>query len=89
MVTEKDVTHIASLADISIKKEEESLFAHQFTTILGYFDILDTIECVVAKRPGNDNVFREDVVVPSLTSDQVLSNTESPEDGFFTAPRVM
>lgn len=89
MVSERDVLHIAELADIGIDKEELAEFTGRFNEILDYFDILDQVGAGEAREADLVNVFREDVVEPSLTKDEVLANTPDPEDGFFRAPRVM
>jgi aspartyl-tRNA(Asn)/glutamyl-tRNA(Gln) amidotransferase subunit C len=89
MVTEKDVQHIAELADVGISPEELGTFTHQFNAILEYFDILDRVEGT--GQPARDlyNVLREDEVEPSLLQDEVLRNAPATEDGFIKAPRVM
>ncbi|MCE5299095.1 MAG: Asp-tRNA(Asn)/Glu-tRNA(Gln) amidotransferase subunit GatC [Methanoregulaceae archaeon] len=89
MVSERDVLHIAELADIGIDKEELAEFTGRFNEILDYFDILDQVGAGETREADLVNVFREDVVDPSLTKDEVLANTPDPEDGFFRAPRVM
>ena len=89
MVTEKDVQHIAELADVGISPGELGTFTHQFNAILEYFDILDRVEGT--GQPIRDlwNVLREDEVEPSLSQDDVLKNAPFREDGFIKAPRVM
>jgi len=89
MIEEKDVEHIAMLADIGITKEELPEFTGQFNEILDYFDILDEVEETGAWEQELANIFREDEIVPSLPRDEVLANTREAEDGFFRAPRVM
>ncbi|KUG15640.1 aspartyl-trna(asn) amidotransferase subunit c [hydrocarbon metagenome] len=89
MVTERDVSHIAELADIGIDREELPGFTGQFNEILEYFDILDQVEAAGAPEPDSWNVFRDDEVIPPLPRDEVLANTDEKEDGFFRAPRVM
>jgi aspartyl-tRNA(Asn)/glutamyl-tRNA(Gln) amidotransferase subunit C len=89
MVSERDVEHIAELADIGIIKEELDDFTVQFNRILDYFDILDTIEGNTGYEPDQYNVLREDVVRPSLSQEDALKNAGETEDGFFRAPRVM
>jgi aspartyl-tRNA(Asn)/glutamyl-tRNA(Gln) amidotransferase subunit C len=89
MIEEKDVEHIAMLADIGITKEELSEFTGKFNEILDYFDILDQVEETGASEQELANIFREDEIVPSLPRDEVLANTRDAEDGFFRAPRVM
>jgi aspartyl-tRNA(Asn)/glutamyl-tRNA(Gln) amidotransferase subunit C len=89
MVTEKDVQHIAELADVGISPEELGTFTHQFNAILEYFDILDRVEGSGHAERDLYNVLREDVVEPSLSQDDVLKNAPFREDGFIKAPRVM
>jgi aspartyl-tRNA(Asn)/glutamyl-tRNA(Gln) amidotransferase subunit C len=89
MVSERDVLHIAELADIGIDKEELEEFTGRFNEILDYFDILDQVEPEETREADIVNVFREDVVASSLPDDEVLANSREKEDGFFRAPRVM
>ncbi len=89
MVTEKDVQHIAELADVGISHEELDTFTHQFNAILEYFDILDRVEGTGQAARDLYNVLREDEVEPSLPQEDVLKNAPFREDGFIKAPRVM
>ena len=89
MVSEKDVEHIAELADIGISSEELAEFTSQFNEILDYFDILDKVEATEAWDQDLANIFREDEIEPSLPKEEVLANSQETEDGFFRAPRVM
>jgi aspartyl-tRNA(Asn)/glutamyl-tRNA(Gln) amidotransferase subunit C len=89
MVTEKDVHHIAGLADIGIDAGELDTFTAQFNAILDYFDVLDRVQGDGAGARDLINVMREDVVEPSLPQEEVLRNAAAQEDGFIKAPRVM
>jgi aspartyl-tRNA(Asn)/glutamyl-tRNA(Gln) amidotransferase subunit C len=89
MVTEKDVQHIAELADVGISPEELGTFTQQFNAILEYFDILDRVEGSGQGERDLYNVLREDEVEPSLSQEDVLKNAPFREDGFIKAPRVM
>ena len=89
MVTEKEVQHIAELADVGISSGELETFTHQFNAILEYFDILDRVEGNEGFVHDQYNVLREDEVEPSLSHDDVLRNAPAKEDGFIKAPRVM
>ena len=89
MVSEKDVQHIAELADVGISAGELEDFTHQFNAILEYFDILDRVEGQGAAERDLYNVLREDVAEPSLPQEEVLRNAPAQEDGFIKAPRVM
>jgi len=89
MVTEKDVEHIAELADIGINTGELGIFTNQFNAILEYFDVLDQVKGDTTVTRDLINIMREDVVEPSLPRDDVLRNAPAQENGFIKAPRVM
>jgi aspartyl-tRNA(Asn)/glutamyl-tRNA(Gln) amidotransferase subunit C len=89
MVSEKDVQHIAELADIGISSGELGTFTHQFNEILTYFDQLDAVKGDAAAIKDLYNVLREDEIEPSLPQEEVLRNAPAQEDGFIKAPRVM
>jgi aspartyl-tRNA(Asn)/glutamyl-tRNA(Gln) amidotransferase subunit C len=89
MVAERDVLHIAELADIGIIKEELDEFTVQFNKILDYFDVLDSVEGNSGYEQERFNVLREDIARPSLPQEEALKNAGETEDGFFKAPRVM
>ena len=89
MVTEKEVQHIAGLADIGIDTGELGAFTSRFNEILDYFDVLDRVQGEGTASCDLSNVMREDVVEPSLPQEEVLKNAAAQEDGFIKAPRVM
>ncbi|MDD3977043.1 Asp-tRNA(Asn)/Glu-tRNA(Gln) amidotransferase subunit GatC [Methanomicrobium antiquum] len=89
MVSEEEVEGIAKLADISIDKDELAGFTSQFNNILGYFDILDTVEYEETKDDEILNILREDEVMPSLSQADALSNADETEDGYIKSPKVM
>jgi aspartyl-tRNA(Asn)/glutamyl-tRNA(Gln) amidotransferase subunit C len=89
VVSEKDVEHIAELADVGIHADELPGFTRQFNEILKYFDILDRAAEAGDKECGAFNVMREDDVIPSLPQEEVLRLSEGAEEGFVKAPRVM
>lgn len=89
MVSDRDVLHIAELADIGIDKEELAEFTGRFNEILDYFNILDKVAPGDGQETDLVNIFRDDEVQPPLPEDEVLANALNNEDGFFRAPRVM
>jgi aspartyl-tRNA(Asn)/glutamyl-tRNA(Gln) amidotransferase subunit C len=89
MISEKDVEHIAELADIGTIKDELDEFTIQFNKILDYFDILDRVEGNTGYAGERFNVMRDDIAGLSLPREEALRNAGATEDGFFKAPRVM
>jgi len=91
MITKNDVLHIAQLCDVGIDETEIAQFADQFSKILEFWSILDELtESNESRRiPNLSNVFREDIVTPSLSQEEALANADDATDGYFKAPRVM
>jgi len=89
MIEEKDIEHIAELADIGMEKTELAEFTAQFNEILDYFDLLDQVRGETTADADRYNIFRDDDPAGSLSQAEVLSNTKETEEGFFRAPRVM
>ena len=83
MITERDVEHIAQLADIAISREELEQFTPQFN------QLLDQVEGSSEAQHDQFNIFREDIVEPSLPEEEVIAIAPDSEDGFIKAPRVM
>jgi len=88
-----DVAHIANLARLELTSEEQALFAAQLSSVLEHvasLQRLDTTDVPPTSHPLQlSNVFRPDVVVPSLASDAVLAAAPAAEDGRFKVPRVL
>lgn len=86
-VSEDDVRHIAELARVDLSDEEVSRFVDEFSEILEYFEMLDSVP--ETEEPSEVyNVLRTDSVTPSLSQADALRNAEETEDGYFKGPRV-
>ncbi|MDQ1279011.1 MAG: aspartyl-tRNA(Asn)/glutamyl-tRNA(Gln) amidotransferase subunit [Thermoproteota archaeon] len=92
-ISEKEVEHIAWLAKITLSEEEKKLFTEQFNTILEYFRIIDELETEGTPPTFNvqnlENVFREDIVEPSLSREYSLKNASKKEKGYVKASRII
>jgi len=92
-LTPQDVARLAGLARIDLTQQELEHLAPQLDAVL------DAVASV-SKVAGPDiaptshalpltNVFREDVVKPSMTPEQVLSGAPAAEDNRFRVPRIL
>jgi aspartyl-tRNA(Asn)/glutamyl-tRNA(Gln) amidotransferase subunit C len=93
MITKEEVEHVGWLARIEISAIESDAYAEKLNSVLGYFGQLDEVdtEDVLPTYHVADimNVFREDVVKPSMPQEDVLSNTENKQEGNFKVPKIM
>ncbi len=92
-LTAADVARLGELARIRLTDEELAHLAPQLDVIL-------TSVARVTEVAGDDvpptshalpltNVFREDVVTPSLPAEAVLAAAPAVEDGRFRVPRIL
>ena len=92
-ITPDLVRHLAGLARILVTDEEVEHFAQQLSVIA---DSVATVnKAIDADTPSTShpiamaNVFREDVVQPSLTQDQALSGAADAADGRFKVNAIL
>ena len=92
-ITRDEVAHLATLARIDLSDAELDHLAPQLSVILESVASISGIA-------GDDvpptshaipltNVFREDVVRPSLTAEQALSAAPASEQQRFSVPRIL
>ena len=90
---ETAVRHVARLARLKITDAEAALFASQLSKVLEYVEQLNEVDTrnvpPTAHALPVSNVFREDVVRDSLTTNQALHNAPDSHDGFFRVPKVL
>ena len=90
---EAAVRHVARLARLKITDAEAALFASQLSKVLEYVEQLNEVDTrnvlPTAHALPVSNVFREDVVRSSWTTDQALHNAPDHHDGFFRVPKVL
>jgi aspartyl-tRNA(Asn)/glutamyl-tRNA(Gln) amidotransferase subunit C len=92
-LTREDVAHVAHLARLDITDDELDLYTEQLGAVLEHaadVEALDTTGVPPTAHPlPIVNVLRDDVVVPSVDRDEVLSQAPSVEDGRFKVPRIL
>lgn len=92
-ITQQDVDKVAQLARLSITTTERELFAKQLSQILTHVDQLNQYDTVgiepMTTVTGHVNVFREDVVLPSLPVEKALANAPEREADGFGVPRIL
>ena len=88
-----DVANLARLARIEMSEAELVSLSNEFTVIL---DAVARVQEVAGAdvEPSSHplplrNVFRPDVVLPSLTTEQALSGAPSQEESRFRVPQIL
>lgn len=92
-LTTDEVERVARLARLDLTEEEKQLFPQQIDAILAYLGKLRELPTNGASPTAHvlplENVFREDLVQPSLPQEAVLANAPEKEDAFFKVPQIL
>ncbi|MDY0083099.1 MAG: Asp-tRNA(Asn)/Glu-tRNA(Gln) amidotransferase subunit GatC [Ignavibacteriaceae bacterium] len=92
-VTKKDIEKIAELAKLKFKDEESDSFVPQMNEILSYMDKLnelDTENVEPLSHPVEQvNIFRDDKLKPSVSTEEALKNAPDKTDRHFKVPKVI
>ena len=92
-ITRAEVAHLAKLARLALTEDELDHYAGQLDVILSA--VARVSEVASGDIPPTShavpvvNVFREDVVTPSLKAEQALSGAPSSEESRFRVPRIL
>ena len=92
-LTEQQVRQVAKLARLNCSDDEIKQFTGQLGAILEYIDQLNEVDTEgvepLAHSLPVSNVFREDVVRPSLPNDEALKNAPQRDGEYFAIPKVL
>jgi aspartyl-tRNA(Asn)/glutamyl-tRNA(Gln) amidotransferase subunit C len=92
-ITREDVAHLARLARLALDDSELDTYAAQLDVIIAAVARVSEVAAADIEPTSHavplTNVFRDDVVVPSLDRDEVLAAAPAAEDGRFRVPRIL
>jgi len=92
-VTKKEVEQIAELARLQLDESELEDYTIQLNKILEYVEKLNELDTEKVKPLSHpiegENVFREDIVKPSVDREEALKNAPSKDDEYFKVPKVI
>ena len=93
IITKKEVEYVAKLAKLEFGEEEKEEFTSQLNSILDYFKKLNELNteeveptAYVISMP---TLLNDDEVKPSLSQEEVLSNSKYVKKGYFKVPKIM
>jgi aspartyl-tRNA(Asn)/glutamyl-tRNA(Gln) amidotransferase subunit C len=92
-ITRDQVLHVASLAGLKLNPSELEKYSQELAKIVVYVDriaAINTEEVGLRARPAwPQTMFRDDVVRPSLSVEDALSNAPQRVGDYFVVPRVI
>ncbi len=91
-LTIKEVEHIAALARLRLTDEEKEKYSEQLSAILDYMEKLQTVDTAEVEQTsqvtGLINVMREDEIIESGISEELLACAPEHGLGFVKIPKV-
>jgi aspartyl-tRNA(Asn)/glutamyl-tRNA(Gln) amidotransferase subunit C len=86
------VRYIAQLIRLKVGDEDAKMFSQQFSQIIEYFQLLNEID-TQSVQPANEdwpmkNIFREDLVQPSMSRDEFLRNVPRKDGAYVSVPQI-
>lgn len=94
MITEKDVSYVADLANLELSAQECERMLRDLNSILDYIDRLNKLDTTnvppMAQTPLNTaDAMRQDALRPSLPRELALGNAPDSDGQFFRVPKVI
>lgn len=93
IISEESVRHIALLSRLECDDVEIHKFSGELNSILTYVDKLNELDTEGVEPTSHalrrTNVFREDVLKPSLSNKAALANAPEHEKGHFKVPQII
>jgi aspartyl-tRNA(Asn)/glutamyl-tRNA(Gln) amidotransferase subunit C len=88
-----EIGHISLLARLELSEEEMDLFSRQLGSIIEYIKKLNELDTSGVEPTAHvlplHNVFREDVVQPSLPREMALQNAPERNEQFYRVPKII
>jgi aspartyl-tRNA(Asn)/glutamyl-tRNA(Gln) amidotransferase subunit C len=92
-ITKREVEQVGKLARLEITETEKEAFAKQLSQILTHVDRLKQYDTTgiepTATVLGQINVFRDDVIRPSLPVEKAMANAPEREADGFSVPKII
>ena len=92
-LTREEVKKVALLSRLELSEDEIDARTRPLNDLLQQFVVLQSIDVTGIEPTSHSipivNVFREDVMRPSLTREEVLANAPESRDGCFVVPKIL
>ena len=92
-ITKQEVEKVAKLARLQVTEAEKDAFTKQLSQILTHVEKLKQYDTKgiepMSTVLGQVNVFREDIVRPSLPTEKALANAPEREADGFCVPKII
>jgi aspartyl-tRNA(Asn)/glutamyl-tRNA(Gln) amidotransferase subunit C len=92
-INKADIIHVGKLARLRLDPDAVDLYERQLGDVLSYMETLNRLETDGVTPTSHvvsvKNVFREDLVTPSVSPETGLANAPEVEDTTFVVPKII
>ena len=92
-ITRKDVEHVAGLCRLGLGEDEKARYETELNDVLEFMEKLNELDTEGIEPTTHvldlQNVFRKDVVVPSIDVEEALANAPDREEDCFKVPSIL
>ena len=93
-IDKKTVQYVAHLSRLEFDESQLALYSSQLAAILSYIDKLNEVDTASTQPTSHPlamlkNVFRRDILRPSIPPEDALSNAPSKDGYFFVVPPII
>ncbi|MEZ4605453.1 MAG: Asp-tRNA(Asn)/Glu-tRNA(Gln) amidotransferase subunit GatC [Deinococcales bacterium] len=93
MISDQEMEHLKNLARLELPPQESQSLKSDLNRTLAYFEQLNELDTTGIEemfRPLDlVNIFREDIIIPTLSHDEAMSVAVEHQDGYFKVPRTL
>ncbi|WP_099206109.1 Asp-tRNA(Asn)/Glu-tRNA(Gln) amidotransferase subunit GatC [Scatolibacter rhodanostii] len=89
MITQTELEKIAALAKLSLDKEDTQALLNDVSSILDFANAIAEVEVgELNLTEEKTKELREDIIYPSTSVEDILSNAAEQRDGYFVARKL-
>lgn len=93
IITDETIDYVSSLARLDLSLDEKTKIKGEIEKVLDYMEILNTLDTTGVEPMSHvlpvTNVFRKDIVAPSLPREDILANAPEADQGAFRIPKTV
>lgn len=89
-ISDEDLDKIIGLSKLNFTKDEKSEIKKDLSDVIGYFEIISKADTKAVKNiVSNYSETREDEIVESFKTEEIIKNAKNKNENSFVVPRVV
>ena len=92
-LSQTEVEHIAGLARLKLSEAEKIQYSQELSAILDYVEKMQAVDTTgveeTSQVTGLTNIMREDKIIESNISDELVSSAPEAGNGYIKVPKIL